>query len=267
MRIEEYSDRLPAQAVRAARAALPHPAGAVEDDYEMSATRGGSTRTYSEFETYLEVLDGGVDRASYGVTTKMPGQLETLGGLRIDLVDQSARVTVYGSEAECASVFNALRDQLPARSRRPDPFAVPSRGVRVAEHAALRRLHPAVFTAAAELYQDAHYFSAVLEAFKSLEDRVRRMTGSTKSGTQLMGDAFGGSPPRVDVSSVSGQSGIDEQQGFLALFRGAILAVRNPKAHEPTRPEDPEVALEFLVFASLLHRRLDGAAGPGTSDG
>lgn len=265
MRIEEYSDRLPVHAVRAARAALPHPIGAVEDDYEMRASRGGSTRTYAEFETYLELLNDGVDSATYSVTTKMPGQTQTLGGLRIELGEQSARVTVYGTDAECATVFNAIGDHLPARSRRPDPFAIPNSGVRITGHAALRGLHPAVFIVAAELYQDGHYFSAVLEAFKSLEDRVRRITGIRKSGAQLMGDAFGGSPPCVDVSTVPGQSGIDEQLGFQALFRGAMLAVRNPKAHEPAQPEDPEAALEYLVFASLLHRRLDGATVSGTA--
>lgn len=132
----------------------------------------------------------------------------------------------------------------------------------------LEHLHSHVLAAASDLFTDGHYGSAVGEAFKSIEVRVRTMTGSTKSGVALMGDAFGGSAPQLDVSTEPGQSGEDERQGFLALFRGAMLGVRNPRAHELFKAEDPRQALEYLGFASMLHRRLDvaektPAGGPG----
>ena len=74
-----------------------------------------------------------------------------------------------------------------------------------------------------------------------------------------MGEAFGGSQPRVSVATATGQSATDEQEGFAALFRGSMLGVRNPKAHDLFRPQDPQQALEYLGFASLLHRQLDSA--------
>lgn len=39
-----------------------------------------------------------------------------------------------------------------------------------------------------------------------------------------------------------------------------MLGVRNPRARDLFRLQDPQLALEYLGFASLLHRRLDGAA-------
>jgi uncharacterized protein (TIGR02391 family) len=120
-------------------------------------------------------------------------------------------------------------------------------------------LHPQVIAVAGDLFADGHFDSAVSEAFKSLDIRVRDLIGSTQSGTKLMGEAFGGQNPRLDVSESEGQSGRDEQEGFGALFRGAMLGVRNPKAHEPFKAVDPQRALEYLGFASLLHRRLDNA--------
>lgn len=86
---------------------------------------------------------------------------------------------------------------------------------------------------------------------------MRDLAQLGKSGAPLMGDAFGGTAPRLDVAVETGRSGDDEREGFLALFRGAMLAVRNPKALELFEPEDPQHALEYLGFASLLHRRLD----------
>jgi uncharacterized protein (TIGR02391 family) len=124
----------------------------------------------------------------------------------------------------------------------------------------IENLHRHVTQAASDLFNDQHYGSAVSEAFKSLEVRVRDLSQiSDKSGEKLMGAAFGTSSPILDVSMEKGRSGRDEQEGFLALFRGAMLGIRNPKAHELFALEDPQRALEYLGFASLLHRRLDSA--------
>lgn len=120
-------------------------------------------------------------------------------------------------------------------------------------------LHPRVLDASDDLFTDGHYGSAVSEAFKSLEVRTRELTGLSKSGVALMGDAFGGAAPVLDVAIETGRSADDERQGFLALFRGAMLGVRNPRAHELFRLEEPQQALEYLGMASLLHRRLDVA--------
>jgi uncharacterized protein (TIGR02391 family) len=122
----------------------------------------------------------------------------------------------------------------------------------------LENLHPQVIAAASDLFNDQHYGAAVAEAFKSIDVRVRNLTAiHNKSGARLMGDAFGITTPQLDVSTEAGQSGKDEREGFLALFRGAMIGVRNPAHHELFKGEDPHQALEYLGFASLLHRRID----------
>jgi len=123
-----------------------------------------------------------------------------------------------------------------------------------------QNLHPAVQAAAGALFADGHYESAVSEAFKSIEVRVRELTNSNRSGAPLMGDAFKMDGSILDVASHEGRSGEDEREGFLHMFRGAMLGIRNPGAHELFRTGDPQQALEYLGFASLLHRRIDVAA-------
>lgn len=120
-------------------------------------------------------------------------------------------------------------------------------------------LHPAVIEASADLFADGHFSGAVSEAFKSIELRVRNLVGTETSGTKLMDDAFGGKEPRLRVSLHDGRSGQDEQSGFHAVFRGAMLGIRNPGAHELAVDQDPQEALEYLALASLLHRRLDSS--------
>lgn len=137
--------------------------------------------------------------------------------------------------------------------------AVPPR-VAPVRRLSVENFHEEIVRASSDLFADGHYEAAVSEAFKSIEVRVRALAGSTQSGVKLMGEAFGGSKPRVSVATATGQSGKDEEEGFAALFRGSMLGVRNPRAHDLFQPQDPQQALEYLGFASLLHRRLDGAA-------
>lgn len=137
----------------------------------------------------------------------------------------------------------------------PTPHVPPVRRL------SIENLHEEVQAAAGHLFADGHYESAVSEAFKSLEVRVRSMTSLTKSGAPLIGDAFAfqKESPLIDVAIHDGQSGKDEREGFHAIFRGVMLGIRNPKAHELFAAEDPQQALEYLGLASLLHRRLDSA--------
>jgi uncharacterized protein (TIGR02391 family) len=120
-------------------------------------------------------------------------------------------------------------------------------------------LHSAVQSAAGELFADGHYETSVSEAFKSIEVRVRELTGLTRSGAALMGDAFRADGSALDVAGHEGRTGDDEREGFMHLFRGAMIGIRNPGAHELFQPADPQQALEYLGFASLLHRRIDAA--------
>jgi Protein of unknown function (Hypoth_ymh) len=53
-------------------------------------------------------------------------------------------------------------------------------------------------------------------------------------------------------------AGYGEQLGFMMMFSGAVAGLRNPRAHKLIN-DDPERALEFIAFVSLLAKLLDGA--------
>lgn len=127
----------------------------------------------------------------------------------------------------------------------------------------LENLHPDVVGAAGRLFQDRHYAQAVFEAFKRLEVVVRELTGSQNSGQKLMGEAFGGDPPRIRLSDLEGKSGQDQHEGYKLMFMGAMAAIRNPGGHEIVSFETPQQALEQLALASLLFRQLERAVVRG----
>lgn len=130
------------------------------------------------------------------------------------------------------------------------------------------QLHPLVVHASGKLYRDGHFGPAIFEAFKTIEVRVRTATGLEQTGQSLMATALSESAPLIDVSTVPGVSGRDEQLGFKLIFMGAMTGIRNPKGHEAIVQTDPQRAWEYLALASLLMRRLDDAddaAGPVTA--
>jgi uncharacterized protein (TIGR02391 family) len=74
-----------------------------------------------------------------------------------------------------------------------------------------------------------------------------------------MGDAFDKDPPELALNDRATQPEIDEQKGFAFIFKGAMLGVRDPKAHAPFEDLEERRALDYLALASLLMRRLDDA--------
>jgi uncharacterized protein (TIGR02391 family) len=73
-------------------------------------------------------------------------------------------------------------------------------------------LHSTVQSAAGELFADGHYETSVSEAFKSIEVRIRELTGLNKSGAALMGDAFRADGSALDVAGHEGRTGDDERE-------------------------------------------------------
>jgi uncharacterized protein (TIGR02391 family) len=119
-------------------------------------------------------------------------------------------------------------------------------------------LHPEIARAASPLYRDGHYAHAVEDAVKALRDLVRARSGLTLDGVQLMQTAFSPKNPILKFNDLAGQSDHDEQLGFMNMFSGAVSGLRNPRSHEFIR-DDPERALEFIGFVSLLAKLLDEA--------
>jgi uncharacterized protein (TIGR02391 family) len=119
-------------------------------------------------------------------------------------------------------------------------------------------LHPSIAKAAEERYARGLYNDAVLSACKAVEHRIQTLLGSPAVGERLMSDALAGNPPKITVTRSTAQASLDsERNGMHFLFRGAVGALRNPRAHGPDEDDDREEADEMLAFASFLMRRLD----------
>jgi uncharacterized protein (TIGR02391 family) len=125
--------------------------------------------------------------------------------------------------------------------------------------ARLAALHPEIRRVSERLFRDGHPGASIFEAFKAVNNRVKHLTGLTADGKGLMATAFDEQRPLLRINEGRTQSDRDEQEGFKFIYMGAMLGIRNPKAHEELPPTEEERALEYLAVASLLMRRLDDA--------
>jgi uncharacterized protein (TIGR02391 family) len=127
--------------------------------------------------------------------------------------------------------------------------------VRKPKNGALHNFHPIVIKTASALYRDRHYRQAVLDTYIALVQRVKDVSGrSDLDNTGLMQTVFSPKSPIVILSEDP-----DQQMGYMWMFSGAVMGVRNPKAHRLEELSDPHHALEWLAFASALFRLLDDA--------
>lgn len=127
-----------------------------------------------------------------------------------------------------------------------------------------RGVHPDVLAFCREELLADNYFHAVLEAVKSVADKLRNRTGLTDDGAGLVDRALCGDPPMLAINSLKTDSERSEQRGFANLVKGTFGMFRNTTAHAarihwPMSKTDAE---DLFSLVSLIHRRIDGAHMP-----
>jgi len=126
-----------------------------------------------------------------------------------------------------------------------------------------RDVHPDVLTfCRAELVQE-NYFHAVLEASKSVAEKLCTRTGLTADAATLVDAAFTtkDNMPPLAFNRLVDPNELSEHRGMATMLKGFFMTFRNPTAHAPkVRWAINEAdALDMLAQASTFHRRLDAA--------
>lgn len=166
----------------------------------------------------------------------------SFAGIELSAEGQFKLVTQAKTLSEAAQRACRLRDNLQKRGVHSD---------------VLRFCQP-------ELLVD-NYFHAVLEATKSVADKIKAKTGLSDDGADLVDASLSlGSSgmPLLAFNSLQTKSERSEQSGLSNLMKGMFGTFRNTTAHEAkihwvVTEQD---AMDLLTLASFLHRRLDAAA-------
>jgi uncharacterized protein (TIGR02391 family) len=96
----------------------------------------------------------------------------------------------------------------------------------------------------------------VFAAAKALVNYVKERSGRHElDGATLMRTVFSRNSPLLTFSDLKEPTDLDEQEGMMHLFEGAVLGIRNPGGH--AFPEGTEQrAIEYISLLSLLAYRV-----------
>ena len=125
----------------------------------------------------------------------------------------------------------------------------------------MRKVHPDVVRFCREELLADNYFHAILEATKSVADKLRERTDLTADGGTLVDQSLGGDSPLLAINSLESDSERKEQSGFVNIVKGIFGMFRNPTAHAPkiNWAVDREDAEEVFTLLSMIHKRIDAA--------
>jgi uncharacterized protein (TIGR02391 family) len=125
----------------------------------------------------------------------------------------------------------------------------------------LRKVHPDVIRFCKEELLKDNYFHAVLEATKSVAEKLRTRTGLTDDGATLVDRTLSGELPLLAINLLKTDSERSEQRGFANLVKGMFGMFRNTTAHAPkiSWAIDKDDAEEVFTLLSLVHKRIDAA--------
>lgn len=120
-------------------------------------------------------------------------------------------------------------------------------------------LHPRILDVSRDLFLDGHHWEAVFAASKALVNYVKEKSNRHDlDGTNLMRTVFSKNNPILAFNDLADATELDEQEGMMHLFEGAVLGIRNPGGH--SFPEGTEQrAIEYLSLLSLLSYRVQEA--------
>lgn len=121
-------------------------------------------------------------------------------------------------------------------------------------------IHPKIVEVSKARYQAGHFADSVEAAFKEVNSIVKNIyksiTNQEKDGADLMQQAFTKNNPQIKLSDLSNESEKNIQDGYMRIFAGAMIGIRNPKAHENITISKNR-AIHFLFLASLLMHKID----------
>ena len=123
--------------------------------------------------------------------------------------------------------------------------------------------HPRVRILARRGFETALYADAVSACMREInsivKNHVRDAIHRELDGAALMTQAFSVANPIIQLTEdLTTETGRNIQLGYMKIFEGAMIGIRNPKAHQNLYP-DRNKTIHFLFIASFMFMKLQDA--------
>ncbi|MED1948275.1 MULTISPECIES: TIGR02391 family protein [Brevibacillus] len=95
-------------------------------------------------------------------------------------------------------------------------------------------------------YENESYSSAILDTIHLLTETIRNKTGLEGDGASLIGQAFSGDNPKIQINKLQTESEKNVQRGMQELIRGLYTAIRNPRSHD--KHSDTKAEADAIIY-------------------
>lgn len=213
----------------------------IRDSFERVQSRDGGGNAVARFVTLALAPDRFIgDKERHGVLRRSANEVLSFAGLELRSDGSLGEVKAARTLDEAEHRADRLKAQLKARQVH----------------------HDVLEFCRSELVQE-NYFHAVLEAAKSVAQKIRDRTGLTDDGAELVDQAFATSEnmPPLAFNRLENKNEVSEHRGLATMLKGFFMTFRNPTAHAPKVrwAVDEADALDMLALASMFHKRIDEA--------
>lgn len=123
-------------------------------------------------------------------------------------------------------------------------------------------IHPKIQEVSKGQYLAGFYADAAENAFKEINARTKRIYANAcpntpiPDGAAAMTRVYSSNNPTVEFCDRHTESGQNTQFGFMKMAEGAMIALRNPVAHENLNMSQDD-AMRQLMFASMIMYKID----------
>lgn len=123
-------------------------------------------------------------------------------------------------------------------------------------------LHPRVVQLARHRFINDFYADSVSICLREInsivKNHVRQVINMELDGAPLMTRAFSANNPIIAFADLTTENGRNIQLGYMKIFEGAMIGIRNPKANENLYP-DKIKSIHLLFIASFMFMKLQEA--------
>jgi uncharacterized protein (TIGR02391 family) len=132
--------------------------------------------------------------------------------------------------------------------------------IRNEDHYFWQNIHPKIVEIAKPRFDAGFYADSVESSFKEINDIMKNIVtrngGREMDGASLMNTALSLNNPIIKLTPLISETDKNIQQGYMQIFAGSMVGIRNPKAHGNLNP-DKKRTLHLLSLASLLMYKID----------
>lgn len=123
-------------------------------------------------------------------------------------------------------------------------------------------LYPRVRLLAQNRFENNHFADSVSVCLREINSIVKGCVKEAINleldGAPLMTRAFSPNNPIIQFADITTENGRNIQLGYMKIFGGAMIGIRNPKAHENLNP-DQSKTIHLLFIASFMFLKLQEA--------